>query len=323
MIPPLLSTLPAERLSACALAIGNFDGVHVGHQTLMRMVVRYAAEHALIPAALTFDPHPAAIVAPERLPEMICTVPQRVQLLREAGAETVIVLPFTEELSRKSPREFIEQYLLGHLNAQAIFVGENFRFGHKQSGDVRILATLGRELDFYTSFLPPVFMRGEVVSSSSIRKHIRSGHVSVANRLLGRCFSFNGPVAAGHGVGSKQTVPTLNLHPIPGLVSPRGVFISETIDRQRSRRWASITNIGNRPTFGGEAVTIETFLLDPFDGDRPSEIEVGFHRFIRPEQKFDTPEALKLQIFRDAGRAQSFWRRARRWVREAPSAAIA
>jgi riboflavin kinase/FMN adenylyltransferase len=154
-----------------------------------------------------------------------------------------------------------------------------------------------------------VVVRGEVVSSSSIRRQVRSGRVSLAGRLLGRCFTVKGPVVSGHGIGSKQTVPTLNLRPTPGLVLPHGVFITQTVDRDSSRCWQSITNVGNRPTFEGEEVTIETFLLSALDGEMPRNIEVRFRRFVRDEQKFESPDALKRQILRDVGRAQAYWRR--------------
>ncbi|HEX4769404.1 MAG TPA: bifunctional riboflavin kinase/FAD synthetase [Bryobacteraceae bacterium] len=307
-------SLPTQDIGPCALAIGNFDGVHAGHKALLRTMAEYATHHNVPIAALTFDPHPAAIVAPERLPKMICTVPERIELLQQAGAERVVVLPFTRELSQQTPREFAEHCLVQGLHARAVFVGENFRFGHKQAGDTTALAKLGRELGFETSFLPPVVIRREIVSSSRIRRHLRANEVEIAGRLLDRCFSLKGPVIPGHGIGSKQTVPTLNIPPTPGLVQPLGVFVSETIDSLSGRRWASITNVGNRPTFGGEDITIETFLLDPFTGDPPSEIEVRFRHFVRAEKKFETAEELKKQILADAAHAQAYWRRTRRWT---------
>lgn len=307
-------SLPAQGLGPCALAIGNFDGVHAGHKALLKAMAQYAERRNLPTAALTFDPHPSAIVAPERLPQMICTVSERIELLQQAGAQKVVVLPFTRELSQQTPCEFTEKCLVNGLNARAVFVGENFRFGHKQAGDTAELAKLGSELGFETSLLPPVVIRSEVVSSSRIRRHLRAGEVEIAGRLLDRCFSVRGPVISGHGIGSKQTVPTLNIRPATGLVLPLGVFVTETTDPRTGRRWASITNVGNRPTFGGEEIAIETFLLDAFAGDAPTEIDVRFRHFVRSEKKFETAEALKKQILSDAARAQSYWRRTRRWA---------
>jgi riboflavin kinase/FMN adenylyltransferase len=303
--------LPPQGFGTCALAIGNFDGVHAGHRALIAAMKRFAIEQGLKTAVLTFDPHPAAIVAPERLPQMICTVAERIRLLQEAGAEKVVVLPFTRELSRQTPREFTEQILVNGLNTRAVFVGENFRFGYKQAGTVVDLEHFGKELGFATSFLPPVVIRGEIVSSSRIRKHLQAGEVQIAGRLLDRCFSIRGPVISGHGIGSKQTVPTINIRPIPGVVLPRGVFVTETLDLGSGGKWASITNVGNRPTFGGEEITIETFLLDPLTGDPPVDIEVSFRHFVRPEKKFESAEPLRAQILRDVARAQTYWGRLR------------
>jgi riboflavin kinase / FMN adenylyltransferase len=142
-----------------------------------------------------------------------------------------------------------------------------------------------------------------------VREYLAAGNVARAGRLLGRCFAIEGPIVTGHGVGSKQTVPTLNLRPAAGQLLPRGVYVTETLDLRTGRYWPSITNAGVRPTFGGDDLTIETFLLDSLEGRAPEHIEVRFRRFIRPERQFPTPDALKGQIFKDAARAQAYWRR--------------
>ena len=142
----------------------------------------------------------------------------------------------------------------------------------------------------------------------------------MANRLLGRCFALNGPVVSGHGIGSKQTVPTLNLRPAPDQLVPRGVYITETFEVPAGRRWHSITNAGVRPTFGGEELTVETFLLSPFEEPTPSNIRVEFRRFIRTEQQFPDPQSLKAQILRDVRRAQAYWRRVGRSGRQRDAA---
>jgi riboflavin kinase/FMN adenylyltransferase len=309
----------AGAFGPCALAIGNFDGVHIGHQLLLREATRYASEHRLVPAALTFHPHPTSVVAPQRRPEMICTVEERVRLLHAAGAENVLVLPFTLETSRMTPREFVEKVLIDALGTRAVFVGENFRFGVRQSGTPEVLAELGRELDFEPHFLPPVVVRGEMVSSSVIRGEIAKGRVVRAGRLLNRWFSLRGDVVAGQGVGSKQTVPTLNLQPTPGLVSPRGVYVTETLDLDAERVWPSVTNVGTRPTFEGDELTIETFLLSALEGQAPRSIEVRFQHYVRAERRFESPAELKAQIMRDVGRAQTFQRRLRRLQKPVPS----
>jgi riboflavin kinase/FMN adenylyltransferase len=293
----------------CALAIGNFDGVHVGHQALIRRAVEFAARNHATPAVLTFDPHPAAIVAPDRMPQLVCSLPQRLRLLSESGAERILVLPFTPDVARLSPEEFVSRILVDALETKGVFVGDNFRFGHRQAGTPEVLRALAAQYRFASEFIHPVRFRNEIVSSSAIRRYLNSGNVSRAGRLLGHCFALEGPVVTGQGIGSKQTVPTLNLEPVPNQIVPRGVYITETRDTRSDRRWPSITNAGIRPTFGGEELTIETYLLGPLHEPAPEQIEVRFRRFVRPERRFPDPAALKAQIFKDVGRAQSYWRR--------------
>jgi riboflavin kinase / FMN adenylyltransferase len=308
-----------RRFGPCALTIGNFDGVHIGHQVLLAETIGYAKKRNIAPAVLTFHPHPAAIVAPERVPALICTLEQRVALLSSAGAERILVLPFTSQIARLTPDEFVSQILVDALQTQAVVVGENFRFGYKQAGNPEVLRALGTRYGFVSQFLKPVTFRGEIVSSSLIRRYLAAGKVSRAGRLLGRCFFVEGPIVAGHGVGSKQTVPTLNVRPDPGQLVPRGVYVTETVDLLTTRRWPSITNVGVRPTFEGNELTIETFLLSSLKDESPERIRVNFRRFVRPERKFANPEALKTQIFKDVSTAQKYWRRVARLAQPAPS----
>jgi riboflavin kinase / FMN adenylyltransferase len=293
----------------CALAIGNFDGVHLGHQALVASTVTYAKQNGLMPAVLTFDPHPTHVVAPGRVPLMICSLAERIRLLKEAGASKVYVEKFTNELAALTPREFVIQILVGKLKVRAVCVGENFCFGAQKTGTPDVLRALGLEFGFTTHFLPPVRYRHEIVSSSAVRRYLSEGRVSRANRLLKRCFSLSGPVVSGHGIGSKQTVPTLNLRPEANQLVPRGVYITQTFEVPTGRQWQSITNAGVRPTFGGEDLTVETFLLSPFEEPTPTDIRVEFRRFVRPEQHFPDPQILKAQILRDVRRAQVYWRR--------------
>jgi len=297
------------RFGPCAIAIGNFDGVHRGHQALLDATCDYARQNQLHAAALTFHPHPAVFVAPRRVPELICSLEERIRLLSENGAERILVLPFNEHLALFTPQEFISQIIVKGLHTQAVFVGENFRFGHKQAGTTDTLTELGQRYDFAPRFLPPVSWRGRLVSSSAIRQYVNDGNVSFAGRLLGRCFSLQGEVVKGQGIGSRQTVPTLNLKPPAGQIIPRGVYITQTVELSTGRVWPSITNSGTRPTFDGAELTVETFLLAPLDGPSPQNIQVQFRRFIRSEQHFADAAALKAQILRDVARAKAFWRR--------------
>ena len=301
------------RFGPCALTIGNFDGTHLAHQALFAEVALLAKSKNWCPAALTFDPHPAHIVAPAQAPKRITNFDQRVQVMAACGLEEVLILPFTPELAKVSPEAFVKEILVGALNTKAIVVGDNFRFGHKGAGDMHLLAELGLQLGFSTHIEPAIGSRYGVISSTLVRQTIGSGRMSMATRLLGRPYTLTGPVVPGHGIGSKQTVPTLNIEPNSEVLPPNGVYISRARDLDASRSWTSITNIGRRPTFNGDRLTIETFLLDPFDGQTPANIEVQLLRRVRDEHKFDSPEALKTQIFRDAARAQAYHRRTAKW----------
>ena len=293
-----------------SLAIGNFDGVHIGHRALLRAAQDFAHAQALKTAVLTFHPHPTVLVAPSRVPPMLCTLEQRIRRLQEAGAEAILVLPFTEEVACLTPEEFVQQILVTALNTKAVFVGDNFRFGHDKCGTPEVLRALGDTYEFATTFLDRVTYRGRIVSSSAIRQALANYQMLLAARMLGRCFSIDGPVVSGQGIGSKQTVPTLNLRPSEGQMTLRGVYITKTTDMDNGQAWPSITNAGVRPTFGGNDVSIETFLLGPLEGNAPKNIRVDFRRYVRDEQQFSSPGALREQIMKDVGRAKSYWRRA-------------
>ncbi len=293
----------------CALTIGNFDGVHEGHRRILRRVVELAAELRLTPSVLTFDPHPTKIVAPSRAPRLLSTPEQRLGLLQKEGIEQVFVLPFDAAFSQLSALDFVKQILVAKLNAKAVMVGANFRFGNRASGDTELLQQLAVECGFTTEIIGGVEMRGRMVSSSEVRKLIDDGAVSMACRLLGRPYAVEGDVVSGHGVGSKQTVPTLNLHTESEILPAVGVYITRTTDLEAARNWPSITNVGYRPTFDGDRLTVETFLLSPLEAPTPRRIQVEFLRRVRDERKFDSPQALKTQIFKDVARAKAYFRR--------------
>lgn len=301
------------RFGPCALTIGNFDGTHLAHQALFHEVALIARARGWEPAALTFDPHPAYVVAPSRAPKRITNFEQRVEVMAACGIRKVLIHPFTPELAAVSPDSFVRDMLVGALQTRAIVVGDNFRFGHKHAGDMHLLAELGLALGFSTHIEPAIRSRYGVISSTLVRESVFAGRMSAAHRLLGRPYALTGAVIPGHGIGSKQTVPTLNIEPSSEVLPPNGVYISRTRDLDASRSWTSITNLGRRPTFNGDRLTVETFLLDPFDGHTPAHIEVQFLRRVRDERKFDSPEALKTQIFLDVARAQAYHRRTARW----------
>ncbi|HYW47392.1 MAG TPA: bifunctional riboflavin kinase/FAD synthetase [Bryobacteraceae bacterium] len=313
-----LAELPAD-FGPSALTIGNFDGVHVGHRQILRRLKELAAERGWKSSVLTFDPHPTRVVAPERAPRLMTSPERRAELMREEGIEQVLVLPFTHEVALLTPEQFVRDLLVEKLGARAVLVGHNFRFGHRQAGNVRVLAELGGRYGFETVIVPAVVCRGRVVSSSGIRNLILAGSVSLAARLLQHAYGLEGAVVSGRGVGSKETVPTLNLATTAEVIPARGVYITRTRDLDDGREWESVTNIGYRPTFGAShELSIETFLLEAPAGPPPRRIRVEFLRRIREERKFERPEDLKAQIFDDVRKARTWFRRAKAWVGRVP-----
>jgi riboflavin kinase/FMN adenylyltransferase len=303
-----LDVIPAD-FGPCATTIGNFDGVHLGHQALMRSVASIAGEHGWKAAVLTFDPHPAKVVAPDRAPKMIMTLDQRAQVMSDQGIQEILMLPFTREVSRWTPEEFVRTVLVDAMQVRAVLVGEDFRFGHKQAGNTDVLRELGVKYGFEVDPITPVNVRGERVSSSLVRQMTLAGRITRACRLLGRPFALEGVVVKGHGVGAQQTVPTLNLQPFTEVWPADGVYVSQTYDLDSGRAWQSISNIGNRPTFGGSETSVETYLLEPLTVARPERIRVEFLWRVRDERKFPTPADLKAQILRDVGVARKYFQR--------------
>ena len=294
-------------MKGSVVTIGNFDGLHAGHRRIMNQVVVIARKNGWTPTVLTFHPHPTRLVAPARAPKLMTTPEQRSEMMLEEGIENVLILPFTREVAGLTPEEFVKTVLCEQLNARVVLVGANFRFGKWQAGNVQTLAELGVRYGFTTEVLDEVSRRGGVVSSSGIRTLIERGNVSAACRLLTTPYAIEGEIVTGLGIGAKQTVPTLNLNTTAELLPASGVYITRT--SEAGRQWDSITNIGYRPTFNGDSLTIETYLLSAFDGVPPQRIKLEFLRRVREERKFESPDALKSQIFKDVSRAQTYFRR--------------
>jgi riboflavin kinase/FMN adenylyltransferase len=308
MIYRSLAEVPPD-FGPCAITIGNFDGVHKGHKQIMQRVRAIAREHGWKSAVLTFDPHPSRLVAPDRAPRLLTTPDRRARLILEQGIDEVLILPFTPEIAKLTPEEFVRSILADKLNARAVLVGDNFRFGHRAAGDAETMEELGGKYSFSTEIVGAISWRGRVISSSEIRRLIEAGNVALACRLLGRPYALQGRVVHGEGRGSKQTVPTLNLDTQAEVLPKTGVYVTRTRESNGPRTWPSITNIGYRPTFNGHGITIETYLLSNLAGAPPEEISVEFLRWVREERKFENAEALKAQILRDVGRAQAYFRR--------------
>jgi len=224
-----------------------------------------------------------------------------------------VVLPFTLELARLSPEEFADQILVRDLQVKAVLVGENFHFGHKQAGNVKLLKELGIKTGFEVVIIPPVECHGEVVSSTIIRRKVADGDVSHAGRLLGRPFALTGDVVSGTGTGRKFTFPTLNLAAEQELLPARGVYITRTVFEGEKCSRRSVTNVGVRPTFNGSSLSVETHLLDSQPEATPRRIEVRFWERLREEKKFSGPEELRAQIAHDIAAANRFFSRLRRF----------
>jgi riboflavin kinase/FMN adenylyltransferase len=289
------------------LAIGNFDGIHLGHQTILQEATNRAAKSGAVATALTFEPAPLKVLRPEAAPKRLSTNEQRLEWFRAVGVEAAVVMPFTLELSKLSPQEFVEKILVNELQVRALLVGENFRFGHRQAGDAQLLRDLGKVYGFEVASIPPIMAHSEIVSSTVIRREIAEGEVTQAGRLLGRPFVLTGSIVSGTGTGSKFTFPTLNLRPDQELLPAGGVYITRTLLQGESKSRRSVTNIGVRPTFNGTALSIETHLLDFFGTISAKRIELRFWKRLRSEKKFSGPDELRAQIAKDIASANRFF----------------
>lgn len=301
-----LDSLPAW-LGRTVLAIGNFDGVHRGHQAILSNIQRCAAETGAASVAVTFDPHPVRVLRPAQAPKLITPLPQKLALLAATGIEATVVIPFTPEFSRLSPLEFAERVLLRDLKAAEVHEGDNFRFGHNASAGPADLAQLGRDLGFKVVAQPSLYVRGIPVSSSYVRRFIADGDMTMARALLGRPFSIWSSPMRDRGVGSRLTVPTINMAPYDELLPASGVYITRMkIDGEY---FNAVTNAGHRPTFGGNAFAIESHLLNfrEMSLTPETQLELCFLSRIRDERRFESPAALKEQILRDAAHARRYF----------------
>lgn len=296
---------------ASVLTIGNFDGVHLAHQQLLRQVVEDARATGAVSAACTFDPHPLKILRAEKSPRLLISLAQKIRLIEAAGIELLVILPFTRELSQLTPAEFVHSILVERLRPISLHVGPNFRFGNRQAGNPEVLRALAPQEGFRVEVLSLLRARGERVSSTRIRELLSAGRVTAAGRLLGRPFSSSGPIAEGTGVGRQKTVPTLNLAPVEEVLPKLGVYVTRT--RLGAALHDSVTNVGHKPTFGEHRLTVEAHLIH-FAGEvREKEMEIEYLYRLRDEIKFPDPASLKAQIQRDAARANKFFRRLELW----------
>jgi phosphoribosyl 1,2-cyclic phosphate phosphodiesterase len=294
------------------IAIGTFDGIHLGHQQLLEYTIAKAKDNRAVATALTFEPPPLKVLRPEAAPPRISTNQQRMDWFGAVGMEAAVVLPFTKELASLEPEDFVGKILVKRLRVRTVVVGENFRFGHRHAGNVGLLREFGMKYGFEVVVHEPVTLKGEVVSSTRIRKLVAEGNVRHAARLLGRAFALTGEVVSGTGIGRRFTFPTLNLKPEQELLPARGVYITRTALDGEASSHRSVTNVGMRPTFNGAGLSIETHLLDYSGNFSPERIEVGFWKKLRDEKKFSGAEELKEQIANDIAAANAYFARLRR-----------
>jgi riboflavin kinase/FMN adenylyltransferase len=301
-----LEEIPAD-LGRTVVSVGNFDGVHRAHTRVLAEIAKRAREMGAKSVAVTFEPHPMRILRPDSALKLLTPTPEKVRLLQETNIDAVLLLPFTRDLSLMSPPDFVRYILCRGLKASEVHEGFNFHFGHKAAGDVKLLGELGRDLGFKVVVYPEMGLRGESVSSTRIRELIREGKIEKARTLLGRPFSIASTSGRGRGYGAKYTVPTINLSRYEELAPKDGVYITRT--RVGDERFDSVTNIGNRPTFGADSFAIETHLLDfhPVELTAETPIELCFLSRLRDEIKFASVDGLRHQIAKDIRKARRYF----------------
>jgi len=295
------------------VSVGNFDGVHRAHRHVIDEIVRRAKATNARSVVVTFNPHPSRILRPEHSFKLLTPLPEKLHLLEATGIDAVLLLPFSRDLSLMTPHQFAHEILKKRLHAREVHEGYNFHFGHKAAGNVQTLREFGREMGFEVHDYPEMRLRGENVSSSHIRKLLSEGRVSRARHLLARPFSILSTPGRGRGYGTRYTVPTINLAHYEELVPKDGVYISRTRvgSGDESECFDSVTNVGNRPTFGADSFAIETHLLNfhPLELAAETDVELHFLDRLRDEIKFPSVEALKEQIGRDVKKAEKYLRR--------------
>lgn len=294
-----------ESAPPSVVTIGNFDGVHLGHQAILRRVVERAETSRAMPAVLTFFPHPARVLRPAHAAPLLATLDQRLSAFASIGIDAALVLKFDRELAQVSAEEFVKRYLVDTMRARAILVGGNFRFGHKQAGDVALLEQFGKNWNFSVEVVAPVIVDGVVVSSTAVRDAVAEGLMDRARKFLGRAYTLSGEIQPGTGVGRKLVVPTLNLATRQELLPKIGVYATEVVLDGKTYRAA--TNVGVRPTFDGARTAVESHLLD-FDEDRTGgTMEVRFWTRLRDEIKFSGPAALREQVLKDIEKSREYF----------------
>lgn len=295
-----------EALSTCTaplhLALGVFDGVHVGHRAVIEAARQQAEAHGGNCVVVTFDPHPIRVLAPERAPrQLLASLDHKARLLEKIHVDALLALPFTREFAQISATDFIES-LVRHQNVATIAVGEDWRFGKGREGDVSFLRRIGEKLGFQVIALPPVMHQGERISSTRIRQSIRDGAMANAAEMLGRPYGIEGLVVKGQQLGRTLGFPTANIALGEEQLPPDGVWAVR--GHGDGHAWQGVANLGNRPTVDGLTRVFEVHLFDHDSDLYGKMLEVEFVKHLRPEQKFPSLDALREQIAKDVTAAR-------------------
>jgi riboflavin kinase/FMN adenylyltransferase len=294
----------------CVATIGNFDGMHIGHQAIVRGVVERARELERPSAVITFDPHPLAVVAPDRIPKQIITLSQKEELLRAMDVDALLVVPFTHEFSRWTADRFIEEFLVSALRVAEVRIGRDFCFGAGREGNLARLTAAGQKHGFDVRGLDDVRIRGIRVSSSIVRDAITKGAIRAANLALGRTYFIDGRVATGRRLGRKIGFPTVNVDPANELFPGGGVYVTTSRFESFNRSFESVTNVGVRPTlYENYAITIESHILDFDSNVYDDTVRLYFHQLLRREQQFRSALELTNQIRADIERSRAYFQR--------------
>lgn len=302
-----LAEIPASFGPAIA-TIGNFDGVHIGHQRILAAVTAEARRADARSIALTFDPHPECFLRPDRAPLLITPMGERLRLLAATGLDAVLVMPFAADLASLSARQFVESILLDRLHIRTLHEGSNFRFGHRAGAGVEELRQFGAEFNFTLHVHDAVHVHGMEVSSSAVRALLAAGDIRRARWMLGRPFSIVSAQVRDRGIGTRLLVPTVNLAPYTGQLPGFGVYVTRL--SLGGRCFQSVTNVGNRPTMGDASFAVESHILnfEPLDLAENPPLRLEFLHRLRDEIKFPSAELLKEQIFADIARAKRYFR---------------
>jgi riboflavin kinase/FMN adenylyltransferase len=300
-----LAEIPAG-FGPSAAVIGNFDGVHRGHAEVLAAIAAEARGDGWRSIAITFDPHPEQFLRPANCPKLLTPMVERLRLMAATGVDAVLVLPFDDSLACLTPREFVETILEERLQVRSVHEGANFRFGHRALAGVAELAEFGREFGFGVTVHEAVVTHGLGVSSTAVRDFVAAGDMRRARWMLGHTFAVRSTPARGRGIGGKLLVPTVNLAPYTDLLPAFGVYVTQLTIGERC--FQSITNVGNRPTFGEPSFAVESHILDfePVELTEETPLELEFLLRLRPEIAWPSPEALKAQIMKDIARAKRF-----------------